>query len=94
MTGRLIGAALLLFILTAQTYFGCPPLHAKQAAHRVTIATCVVEAEDQTRNNRGEVAYYLCGLRASFLMVVGSSGELHLRELVGRTVDVQMEVVK
>lgn len=55
---------------------------------------CVIEAENTNVNNRAEIVYYNCGTQAAFMVVAGSVGELHLRENVGRTVDIKVEVVK
>jgi hypothetical protein len=90
--GRTIGGALLLGLLASQTYLGCAPVHAQGERYRIT--TCLLAAESDTVNHRSEMAYYNCGASAAFMMVVDAPGELRLRELSGRTVDILVEVVK
>ena len=70
-------------------------------AQRPSVVTCRIEQEVATGNNRSEVAYYQCLAvngaivpGVTFIVHVDAPGELWLRQLVGRTVDVSIEAVK
>lgn len=68
---------------------------------RAGVATCTIQQETATDNSRRELAYYECLAvngaivpAVTFVVFADSSGELWLRELTGRTVDVRLEVVR
>ena len=65
------------------------------------VATCTIQKETATGNSRSEVAYYECRSvngavipSVTFLVVTDAPGELWLRQLEGRTVDVRLDVVR
>jgi hypothetical protein len=65
------------------------------------VVTCIVQPETATQNSQKGVAYYEClALNKAVLPFVtfavfsDGAGELWLRQLVGRTVDVRLEVVQ
>lgn len=60
---------------------------------RVTVMSCQLTQNDSERAEW----YYACGPGADgamFKVVPGSPGDLRLRELVGRDVDVKLEVIR
>ncbi len=63
------------------------------ASQNITIITCQVEG-DGTVNNRSEVAYYNCGPRVAFMLVTDSPGELRMKSLLGKVVDLKVEPVQ
>lgn len=70
------------------------------AEQRPAILTCQVKTEDATGNSRSEVAYYECTAlnggvvpAVTFIVKTDTPGELWLRQLVGRTVDLRLEAV-
>lgn len=75
--------------------FGVVGARSTIAEQQIRIITgCVIESESGNVNNRSEMAYYNCGTQAAFMMVTGSTGDLRLREMIGKTVDFHLEVVK
>ena len=91
--GRVVGSAVMLGLLIGQQAFGCRPL---LAASSIRITSCTLKAEDSTVNNRAEIVYYTCEGPNIVIFAVhqGSAGEMRLRELVNRTVDVGVEEIK
>lgn len=70
-------------------------------AQQPVIATCVLSAETATGNSRSEVAYYECLPESgavvpsvTFVVHADTPGHLWLRQLAGRTVDVQLVTVR
>jgi hypothetical protein len=66
-----------------------------------SVVTCKIQNETATANGRSEVAYYECIAvngaivpAVTFVVFSDGAGELWLRQLVGRTVDVRLEVVQ
>ena len=65
------------------------------------IVTCTIQKDTATGNSRSEVAYYECRQvngavipSVMFIVVTDAPGDLWLRQLEGRTVDVTLQVVK
>lgn len=70
-------------------------------AQQPRVVTCTLTRETATGNSRAEVAYYEClppsGAvipSVTFILKTDAPGELWLRQLEGRTVDVQLIVVR
>jgi hypothetical protein len=68
---------------------------------RPSVVTCKIQHETATANGRSEVAYYECIAvngaivpSVTFILHADGAGELWLRQLVGYTVDVRLEVVR
>lgn len=59
----------------------------------VSIMTCQINTSDHERAG----GYYNCGVGqpgAAFMLVPNSPGELHMREAVGKTVVIKLEVLR
>lgn len=70
-------------------------------AQQPRVVTCTLKRETATGNSRSEVAYYECVSPSgavipsvTFILKTDAPGELWLRQLDGRTVDVQLVVVR